>query len=52
MADESPPARDAPPDGIAWLSALIPALAAALLAGSSMGHLDAPELRPPRRVSA
>lgn len=44
MADESPPDRDAPPDGIAWLSALIPALAAALLAGSSMGHLDAPEL--------
>ncbi|MFO0563359.1 MAG: DUF2723 domain-containing protein [Polyangiales bacterium] len=44
MADESTPSRDAPPDAIAWLSALVPAVAAALLAGASMGHLDAPEL--------
>jgi hypothetical protein len=40
----SPPAYDQPPDRIAWLSALVPAVAAALLAGSAMGHLDAPEL--------
>lgn len=38
------PTSEAPPERWAWASALVPALVAALLAGSSMGHLDAPEL--------
>lgn len=39
-----PREHDKPPALVAWIAAALPALCAVLLAGSSMGHLDAPEL--------